>query len=80
MTQIKEHMEVIGADGVHVGTRRASESATKPFRCRRSGDECYHRRPGKGPRSLPPRGLRTCDIYVPDLHIESILVKARIFR
>jgi error-prone DNA polymerase len=32
------------------------------------------------PRSLLPKGLRTRDIYVPDLHIDSIKVKTRDFR
>jgi hypothetical protein len=31
-------------------------------------------------REMPPRGLRTRDIYIPDLHIDSIKVKARDFR
>jgi error-prone DNA polymerase len=32
---------------------------------------------GIDPRSLPPKGR---DIYVPDLHIDSIKVKTRDFR
>jgi error-prone DNA polymerase len=37
---------------------------------------------GSGPdsRKTPPRGLRTRDIYIPDLHIDSIKVKTRDFR
>jgi hypothetical protein len=31
------------------------------------------------PRELPPKGLRTRDIYVPDLHIDTIKVKGRNF-
>jgi error-prone DNA polymerase len=44
------------------------------------GDEFHHGSPGIDPRSLPPKGLRTRDIYIPDLHIESIKVKTRDFR
>ena len=35
---------------------------------------------GPDPRELPPKGLRTPDIYIPDLHIETIKVKSRNFR
>ncbi|MBR0664872.1 DNA polymerase III subunit alpha [Roseomonas hellenica] len=37
---------------------------------------------GSGPdaRELPPKGLRTRDIYIPDLHIDTIKVKGRDFR
>ena len=43
------------------------------------GDEFHH---GGSPdaRGLPPQGLRTRDIYIPDLHIDSIKVKPRDFR
>jgi error-prone DNA polymerase len=34
---------------------------------------------GPDPRDLPPKGLRTRDIYVPDLHIDTIKVKSRNF-
>jgi error-prone DNA polymerase len=44
------------------------------------GDEFHHGGPGIDPRSLPPKGLRTRDIYIPDLHIDSIEVKTRDFR
>jgi error-prone DNA polymerase len=44
------------------------------------GDELHHGSPGNDPRSVPPKGLRTRDIYIPDLHIDSIKVKARDFR
>jgi error-prone DNA polymerase len=40
------------------------------------GDEFHHGSPGD-PRSLPPKAR---DIYVPDLHIDSIRVKTRDFR
>jgi error-prone DNA polymerase len=41
------------------------------------GDEFHHGSPGVDPRSLPPKPR---DIYVPDLHIDSIKVKTRDFR
>jgi error-prone DNA polymerase len=41
------------------------------------GDEFHHGSPGNDRRSLPPKGLRTRDIYIPDLHINSIKVKTR---
>jgi hypothetical protein len=34
---------------------------------------------GPDPRELPPKGLRTRYIYTPDLHIDTIKVKARNF-
>jgi error-prone DNA polymerase len=34
---------------------------------------------GPDPRELPPKGLRTRDIYTPDLHIDTIKVKSRNF-
>lgn len=44
------------------------------------GDEFHHGSSGADPRSLPPKGLRTRDIYIPDPHIDSIMVKTRDFR
>ncbi len=35
---------------------------------------------GPDPRELPPKGLRPRDIYIPDLHIDTIRVKTRDFR
>lgn len=34
---------------------------------------------GPDPRELPPKGLRTRDIYIPDLHIDTVKVKTRNF-
>ena len=34
---------------------------------------------GPDPRDLPPKGLRARDIYVRDLHIDTIKVKSRNF-
>jgi error-prone DNA polymerase len=44
------------------------------------GDEFHHYSPTPDPRDLPPKGLRTRDIYIPDLHIDTISVKTRDFR
>jgi error-prone DNA polymerase len=44
------------------------------------GDEFRHGSPGTDPRSLRPKGLRTRDNYIPDLHIDSIKVKTPDFR
>jgi len=44
------------------------------------GDQVRHGGSGPDPRETPPRGLRTRDIYNPDLHIDSIKVKTRDFR
>ena len=44
------------------------------------GDE-FHRGPGgPDPRDEAPKGLTARDIYIPDLHIDSIKVKTRDFR
>jgi error-prone DNA polymerase len=44
------------------------------------GDEFHHGSPGIDPLSLPPKEPQPRDIYVPDLHIDSIKVKTRDFR
>jgi len=44
------------------------------------GDEFHHGSPTPDPRGIAPKGLRTRDIYIPDLHIDSIKVKTRDFR
>ena len=43
------------------------------------GDQATHAGGGPDPRELPPKGLRTRDIYVPDLHIDIIKAKSRNF-
>jgi error-prone DNA polymerase len=43
------------------------------------GDEFHHGSPSRDPRDLPPKGIRTRDIYVPDRHIDTIKVKTRNF-
>jgi error-prone DNA polymerase len=44
------------------------------------GDELHHGSPGHDPRSPPPNALEPRDIYIPDLHIDSIKTKTRDFR
>jgi len=44
------------------------------------GDEFYHGSPGGDVRTLPPRMAKAREIYVPDLHIDTLKVKARDFR
>jgi error-prone DNA polymerase len=39
------------------------------------GDEFHHGSLGINPGSLPPKGPKPRDIYIPDLHIDSIKVK-----
>ncbi|MBC7506649.1 MAG: hypothetical protein H7267_13135, partial [Sandarakinorhabdus sp.] len=44
------------------------------------GDEFHHGSPGTDSRDRPPRTAKPRDIYVPDLHIDTLKVKARDFR
>jgi len=44
------------------------------------GDEVRNGGSGPDPRNCRPRGLRSRDIYIPDLHIDNIKFKARDFR
>lgn len=44
------------------------------------GDKFHHGSPTPDPRDLSPKGLRTRDIYIPDLHLESLKLKTRDFR
>jgi error-prone DNA polymerase len=44
------------------------------------GDQVTHGGAGPDPRELPPKGLRTRDIYIPDLHIDTIKPRTRDFR
>jgi error-prone DNA polymerase len=43
------------------------------------GDQVTHAGGSPTPRELPPKGLRSRDIYVPDLHIDIIKAKSRNF-
>jgi error-prone DNA polymerase len=38
-------------------------------------DELHHGSPGLDPRSLPPKGQEAREIYIPDLHIETMKMK-----
>lgn len=44
------------------------------------GDEFHHGSATPDPRGLPPRVPKPRDIFIPDLHIDTIKVKARDFR
>ena len=44
------------------------------------GDEFHHGSPGADARSLPPRVVKVRDVYVPDLHIDTLKLKPRDFR
>ncbi|WP_442579111.1 error-prone DNA polymerase [Mesorhizobium sp. ASY16-5R] len=44
------------------------------------GDEFHHGSPGPDPRTLPSKGPKARDIYIPDLQIAMIKVKPRDFR
>ncbi|MBZ9992782.1 error-prone DNA polymerase [Mesorhizobium sp. BH1-1-4] len=44
------------------------------------GDQVRNGGSGPDPRELPPKGLRSRDIYIPDLHIDNIKVKTRDFK
>jgi error-prone DNA polymerase len=72
---VAQHLTDLSADLASVGER--DDRFPLPHG---RGDEFHHGSPGLDPRSLPPKGLRTRDIYIPDLHIDSIKVKARDFR
>jgi error-prone DNA polymerase len=44
------------------------------------GDEFHHGPSGPDPRDKPPPGVKPRDIYVPDLHIDTLKVKSRNFQ
>jgi error-prone DNA polymerase len=44
------------------------------------GDEFHHGSPTPDPRGLPPRTVRPRDIFIPDLHLDTIKVRTRDFR
>jgi error-prone DNA polymerase len=69
---VANHLTDLSADLAGVGER--DDSFPLPHG---RGDEFHHGSPGIDPRSLPPKPR---DIYVPDLHIDSIKVKTRDFR
>jgi error-prone DNA polymerase len=64
----------LSGDLANVGAR----DAAFPLPHGRS-DQVTHAGGGPDPRELPPKGLRTRDIYIPDLHIDTIKVKNETF-
>jgi error-prone DNA polymerase len=72
---VAHHLIDLSADLADVGDR---DVGFPPPHGR--GDEFHHGSSGIDPRSLPPKGPKPRDIYVPDLHIDSIKVKTRDFR
>ncbi len=72
---VARHIRDLSPDLASVGERDA------PFAMQHGrGDEFHHGSATPDPRSDPPKGLRTRDIYIPDLHIDTIRVKTRDFR
>lgn len=72
---VAERITDLSADLASVGSRDA------PFPVPHGrGDQVRHGGSGPDSREAPPRGLRTRDIYIPDLHIDTIRVKTRDFR
>jgi error-prone DNA polymerase len=71
---VAQRITDLSADLASVGSR----DAAFPLPHGR-GDEARNGGSGPDPRELPPKGLRTRDIYIPDLHIDTIKVKARNF-
>jgi error-prone DNA polymerase len=72
---VAQHMTDLSKELAEVGER--DDSFPLPHG---RGDEFYHGSPRIDPRSLPPKGPKPRDIYIPDLHIDSIKVKTRDFR
>jgi error-prone DNA polymerase len=72
---VANHLTDLSADLAGVGDR--DNSFPLPHG---RGDEFHRGSPGIDPRSLPAKGPKPRDIYVPDLHIDSIKVKTRDFR
>jgi error-prone DNA polymerase len=72
---VANHLTDLSADLAGVGDR--DNSFPLPHG---RGDEFHQGSPGIDPRSLPPKGPKPRDIYVPDLQIDSIKVKTRDFR
>ncbi|RWX04967.1 DNA polymerase III subunit alpha [Rhizobium leguminosarum] len=71
---VAERITDLSADLASVGSR----DAAFPLPHGR-GDQVRNGGSGPDPRELPPKGLRTRDIYIPDLHIDTIKVKSRDF-
>lgn len=71
---IAQRITDLSAELASVGTREAAFPLPHG-----RGDQVRNGGSGPDPRELPPKGLRTRDIYIPDLHIGTIKVKARNF-
>ncbi|MFW2829822.1 error-prone DNA polymerase [Sphingomonas sp. ID0503] len=71
---VAQRITDLSADLASVGSR----DAAFPLPHGR-GDQVRNGGSGPDPRELPPKGLRTRDIYIPDLHIDTIKVKSRNF-
>jgi error-prone DNA polymerase len=72
---VAQHLIDLSADLAGVGER--DDSFPLPHG---RGDEFHHGSPGIDPRSLPPKVPKPRDIYIPEVHIDSIKVKTRDFR
>src|SRR3546814_19192020 len=73
--RVAQRLTDLSADLASVGDR----DAAFPLPHGR-GDEFHHGSPTPDPRDPTSKGLRARDIYVRDLHIDSIKVKTRDFR
>ncbi|RVJ14725.1 error-prone DNA polymerase [Sinorhizobium medicae] len=71
---VAQRITDLSADLASVGSR----DAAFPLPHGR-GDQIRNGGSAPDPRELPPKGLRTRDIYIPDLHIDTIRVKSRNF-
>ena len=71
---VAQRLSDLSAELASVGSR----DATFPLPHGR-GDQVTHAGGGPDPRELPPKGLRTRDIYIPDLPIDTIKVNSRNF-
>jgi error-prone DNA polymerase len=71
---VTQRLTDLSAELASVGSR----DATFPLPHGR-GDQVTHAGGGPDPRELPPKGLRTRDLYTPDLHIDTIHVRSRNF-
>ncbi|MCW2359821.1 MULTISPECIES: error-prone DNA polymerase [Bradyrhizobium] len=71
---VAQRITDLSADLASVGSREAAFPLPHG-----RGDQIRNGGSGPDPRELPPKGLRTRDIYVPDLHIDTIKVRSRDF-
>jgi error-prone DNA polymerase len=71
---VARHLADLSAELASVGSREAAFPLPHG-----RGDQVIHAGGSPNPRELPPKGPRTRDIYIPDLHIDTIKVKSRNF-